>query len=242
MEDMQEVDVQTMDAETGSTQAEAAPSNPDIPDNDPKGVAFGKALAAEREKIRREIEAENAEKYKDYDVHKELSQYFSEINGGVDLLTLKERVEMERLQDRAEQMGITPEMQKRLEALEAKAAKADELERSQKEAEELSKFESTLKQFCEGKEIDGNAVDHNELWQYMHDNGTSNPEIAFKAMRHDALEKKLADAEKEGVKKFLQSKGSIPTVPGKAGTGQTVAPAAKTFAEARERALARFNN
>jgi hypothetical protein len=75
--------------------------------------AFAKRLAAERSKW----DAEVNEKYKDYDTHKELSQYLQEINGA-DALTLKEQIEMSKLQARAEDNQISPEMQKRLETLE----------------------------------------------------------------------------------------------------------------------------
>jgi hypothetical protein len=61
-------------------------------------------------------------------------------------------------------------------------------------------------------------------------------------MRHDALEKQVESAEKEGVKKFLQAKGGIPTIPGKTATGQSVSAAPKTFAEARQRAMQRLTS
>jgi hypothetical protein len=231
------------EAEASGTETASVPDpNGNTADDVAKQESFSKRLKESVAKERQAWEAEQAEKYKDYDLHKELSTYLSDLNGGVDLMTLKERVEMERLQERADELGIPPEMQRRLEQLEAKAAKADQLEQQQQQKDEWSKFETSLKQFCEGKEIDGNPVDHSELWKYMHENGTSSPEIAFKAMRHDALEKKLETAEKEGVKKFLQAKGSIPTVAGKTATGQTFSAAPKTFAEARQRAMLRMTS
>lgn len=196
--------------------------------------AFSKKLAAERAKM----ESEYAERYKDYDTHKELSDYLTQVNG-MDAMSLKEQIELERLQTRAEQDGISVELQKRLDVLESKAAKADEMEQQQQQREQWQEYESSLKTYCEGKEIDGKQLDHKELWKYMHENGTSKPEVAFKAMRHDVLEQQLQSAKKDGVKEFLSAKGSIPTVQGANAQGQVISATPKTFAEARARAMQR---
>ncbi|MNU04264.1 hypothetical protein D3C72_2486020 [compost metagenome] len=55
------------------------------------------------------------------------------------------------------------------------------------------------------------------------------------------MQKKLESAEKDGMKKLIQAKGNIPTVPGKTAQGQVVQTAPKTFAEARQRAMQRMN-
>ena len=202
--------------------------------------AFAKRLAAEREKW----QAESQEKYKGHDDYKLVADYLQEANG-LDLMTLKERIEMERLQTRAEQQGISPEMQKRLEALEEKAAKGDALEQKFQEEQRVSSYWSGLNEFAKGKE----GIDAQTLNQFMIENGLmydpSNMEksfnVAYKAMMHDQLQSKLESAEKEGVKKFLQAKGAIPTVPGSTSQGHVSAPSPKTFAEARQRAMQRLS-
>jgi hypothetical protein len=174
--------------------------------------AFAKRLAAEREKWQNEV----SEKYKDYDTHKELSDYFQKING-MDAMTLKERVEMERLQERAEKENVSPEVLKRLDELEAKAAKADEYEKQQQQNQTLQEFENGLKEFAKDKQLEGKPVDHMELWKYMHENGISKPEAAFKAMKADLLEKQLETAKKDAVDEYLNSKKGV-KVEGSAGT------------------------
>lgn len=230
MEDIQTE--QIMDAEPGSTEVVAAPSTPETPNvevpenNDPKGIAFGKALVAEREKIRKELETEYDEKYKDYDLHKDLSGYLSELNGGTDLITLKERVELERLEKRAEKEDVSPETLKRIDELEAKAAKGDELEKQQQEAQRVTAYFSTLDKFLEGK-----GVESKELNQFMIDNGLSYDsanmeksfDIAYKAMKAEEFEKKANEKEADTIKRYLASKNA-PKVEGSTGAAasQTV--------------------
>lgn len=243
-----------MEGDIGSPSVEgeadaSGTENASVPD--PNGVtvddvtkqeSFSKRLKETLEKERKTWEAEQSEKYKDYESFKKAAEYLQKTSGINDLMTLREEIELAELQERAEKENVSPEIQRRLEQLESKAAKVDQMEQQQQQQEEWNKFETSLKAFCEGKEIDGKPVDHKELWNYMHENGTSKPEIAFKAMRHDALEKQVESAEKEGVKKFLQAKGSIPTVPGKTATGQTISGPPKTFAEARQRAMQRITS
>lgn len=245
MEDVQEF--QLSDAEPGSTQAEAAPSQTDKTPNsgdDPKGVAFGKALAAEREKIRKEIESEQAEKYKDYDLHKELSTWAQE-RTGADALSLKEKIELERLQERAERANVPPEVLKRIDELEAKAARGDELEKQQQQGQWENTYWSGINEFVKDR-----GVDSKDLNKFMVDNNlyvdpnnlSKSFEIAIKAMKHDELVKQIEDAEKNGMKKLIQAKGSIPNINGNKAQGQVISPAPKTFAEARARAMQRMTS
>lgn len=198
---------------------------------EPTEKAFASRLAAERAKLEREY----TERYKDYDTHKAISDYFAETNG-LDALTLKERVELERLQERAEQANVPPEVLRRLDELEGKAAKADQLEQFQQDQQGRVDFETKIKTFAEEK-----GADHTELWNFMHEHQIQNMEIAYKAMRADQLEQQLAGAEKAGMKKLLQAKGSIPTVSGSTAQGHVSAHAPKTFAEARARAMQRMS-
>lgn len=223
---------QTEAVQTGetTTAAESQPQN-----NFEK--AFAKRLADAQSKW----EQEQAEKFKGYEDYKYLADYLQEANG-MDVMTLKEQIELERLQARAEKEQVPPSVLKRIDELEAKAAKADEYEQQQAEVQTRTQFETTLKTFCEGKEIGGTPLDHSQLWQYMYENQTNSPEVAYKAMRADYLEQQVANAEKEGVKKFLSAKGSIPTVEGKTAAGVLTKEPPKTFKDAQARAAQRLAN
>mgnify|MGYP007051630632 CR=1 FL=1 len=201
---------------------------------------FEKAFAKRLADAQAKWESEQAEKYRDYEDYKRAAEYLQKTSGISDLMTLREQIEMAELQERADKENVPPEVLKRLDELEAKAAKAEQLEAEQKQQQEWQQFESSLKQFCEGKEIDGKSVDHMDLWKFMHENGVTKPEVAFKAMKADILEAKLEHAEKEGVKKFLAAKGSIPTITGSTSQGTVASKPPKTFAEARQRAMQRM--
>lgn len=163
--------------------------------------AFAKKLAAEREKWEAERQKE-LEKYKDYEVLQKATQYLQKTSGINDIMSLKEQLELAELQERAEEQNVPPEVLKRIDELEAKAKKAEEYERIQGEAQQRQSFEQSLMEFVKDKE----GVDHNQLWSYMFDNGISNMEIAYKAMRAEQLEQQLANAEKQAVEKYLASK------------------------------------
>lgn len=172
--------------------------------------------------MRQKWEAEAAEKYKDYDTLKEVADYFVEANkerGVSDVLTLKEQIELERLQTRAEKENLPPEVLQRLDSLEARAAKADEYEQQQTESKTAQEFENGLKEFAKDKQIDGKPVDHMELWKYMHENGIAKPEAAFKAMKADVLEKQLETVKQDTIKEYLASK-QAPKVEGAGTPGQ----------------------
>lgn len=171
--------------------------------------AFAKRLAAkeaEWESKKQEEFQKLQDQYKDHDHYKKAAEYLQKTTGINDILTLKEEIELTELQERAEETGITPEMQRRLEVLEAKASKVDQMEAQQQQEQEWKQFEDTLKNFCEGKEIDGKAVDHTELWKYMHENEVTRPEVAYKAMKADVLEQKLSTAKEDTINSYLASK------------------------------------
>lgn len=199
-----------------------------------------KALAEERTKW----EKETSEKYKDYDTHKELSQYLQEINGA-DLLTLKEQIEMEKLQTRAEKENMSPEVLKRLDELEAKAARGDELEQQQLKQQNDNLFWSSVDKFVADKEVSKEDLNKfmldNEIFVDLsnEDKMTRKFELAYKAMQHDNVVQKLGSAEKDGMKKLIQAKGNIATIPGKSAQGQVVSAPPKTWADARARAMQR---
>lgn len=187
-----------------------------------KSASFAKRLSEEKSKW----EKETSEKYKDYDLHKDLSSYLSELNGGTDLITLKERAELERLERRAEKEDVSPEVLKRIDDLEAKAAKGVELEQKQQETERVTTYFSTMDKFLEGK-----GTESKDLNQFMIDNGltydATNMEksfdIAYKAMKSEEFEKKANEKESETIKRYLASKNA-PKVEGSTGSAasQTV--------------------
>lgn len=193
--------------------------------------AFAKRLSAEKAKW----ENEANEKFKGYDDYKYLAEYMQQANNGADMLTLKEQIELERLQQRADQANVPPDVLKRIDELEAKAAKAEEYEQQQAQQTELQQFRSSLEAFAKEK---GANVD--ELHQYMFDNQIASPEVAYKAMRAEQLEKELATAKETAVKEYLQSKAS-PKVEGNGTPGVVNQdPSKMEWGDIRQRAMARI--
>lgn len=200
--------------------------------------AFAKRLAAEKSKW----ESETNEKYKDYDTHKELSQFLQEQNG-LDALTLKEQIEMSKLQARAEDNQISPEMQKRLETLEQKAAKADQLEQIQQQEQQTRTYFDTLTKFTEGKDHNAEELNkfmiENEL-TYDPNNIEKSLNLAYKAMRAEKLEAELKTAKESAVKEYLQSK-SAPKVEGAGTPGVVVEDTSKMgWSDINKRVAARM--
>lgn len=222
------------DSETGAKEEVAA--EPEKQNNFEK--AFAKRLAAERSKWETEVN----EKYKDYDTHKELSQFLQEQNN-MDALTLKEQIEMTKLQARAEQNEISPEMQKRLETLEQKAAKADELEQQQAEQTRIATYFSTLESFVKDKGVEADKLNafmiENEL-PYDPAKPEKSFNVAYKAMKADELEQQLATAKESAVKEYLQSK-SAPRVEGSGAPGTVIEDTSKMgWGDITKRAAARI--
>lgn len=221
--------------------------------------AFAKRLADAQSKWEadKQTELQNLkDQYKDHDIYRKAAEFVQKQTGINDIMSLKEELEMNELQERAAREGISPEVQRRLDQLEAKAARADELEaqrteeqqqrEQQQEQERLEKaYFDNLGEFAKAKNIDGDKLN-----QFMIDNEFSvNPdnlerslEMAYKAMKHDELVQQLEDAEKNGMRKLIQSKSTIPQVNGSKAQGQTIAPAPKTLAEARQRAMQRLTS
>lgn len=198
--------------------------------------AFAKRLSSEREKWEAERQAE-LEKYKDYDIAKKSMEYMMKTYNINDPLTLKEQIELHELQERADEQNVPPEVLKRIDELEQKAAKAEEYERLQEEQQRLSEFESKIKDFAKEK-----GVDHMELWNFMHENDIGNPEMALRAMQWEDIEAKRAEIEKEAVNKFLEAKGTMPTVEGKTQGGTPSTKPAQTMQDALSRAKQRLAN
>lgn len=211
-----------------------AAAEPDKQNNFEK--AFAKRLSAEREKW----DKEQSEKFKGFDDYKKAAEYLQKTSGISDMLTLREEIELSELRERAEEANVTPEMLKRIDQLEAKAAEADEMKAKAEQEREWTEFETSLKTFCEGKEIDGKPVNHVELWKYMHENEVSKPEVAFKAMKAEMLEARLETAKTDAVNEYLKSKQAPKTEGSTGAAAQTDLPPPKSFKEAEERAAARI--
>lgn len=169
---------------------------------------FEKAFAKRLAEAEKKWQAETAEKYKDYETHKELSSYFQQINNA-DAITLKERIELERLQERAEKENVAPEVLKRIDMLEEKAAKADQLEQKQQETERVNSYFSSLNEFVKDKGVDAQALN-----QFMIDNELPyNPNaieksfgVAMAAFKADEYKAKLETAKKDAIDEYLGSK------------------------------------
>lgn len=235
----QEEKVEGAESQTGVE--DQAVAEPEKQNNFEK--AFAKRLAAKEAEWQAAKEAEIQrikEEYKDHDTYKLAAEYLKQTSGIPDMLTLKEEIELAQLQQRAEKENVPASVLKRIDELEAKAAKADEFEAERKQQEELQAFETSLKEFSEGKEVDGKPVDHMELWKYMHENEISKPDVALKAMKADILEAKLETAKTDAVNEYLKSK-EAPKIEGSQGAAaqQSAAPPA-SWDEAEKRAAARM--
>lgn len=205
-------------------------------------VAFSKRLSAAQEKMRAEHAAELQklrDEYQNHDTYRKAAEYLQRTSGIEDVMTLKEQIELVELQERADKYDVSPEVQKRIEMLEAKAEKADAMEAEKSQQQAASEFESSLKSFCEGKEIDGNPVEHTELWKYMHENEIGKPEVALKAMKADLLEAKLATAKEDAIKDYLKSK-QAPKTDGAPGAAAQTTQTGGGFKGAEARAVARI--
>jgi hypothetical protein len=202
--------------------------------------AFAKRLAAERSKW----ESELSEKLKDYEAHRRVSEFFQQYNG-MDLNALMERIELEQLKQQAEQQQVPVEVMRRIQELEQKAALAEQLAQQHAQAQWEKTYRDGLAAYVQGKE----DADPDAITKFLVDNGISvDPndmnkafDLAYKAIQFEKLQQQLASAEKDGMKKLLGAKGSIPAnVGASSGQGQINNGPPKTFAEARARALARL--
>jgi hypothetical protein len=203
-----------------STEVDTEESTPPAVDRTEK--AFAARLAAERAKIERDYQ----EKYKDYDTYKNIGEYFREQNGFDDAMTLQEEIELAKLQARAEQSQVPPEMQKRLEQLEAKAAEADRLTQEKELQTWYQGFKKELTDFAKDK-----GIDANELEKFMAEKKLGDMDIAYKALAFQDTQAQKAAIEKAAVENYLNSK-KAPRVEG-AGTAGYIPPATpKTWKEA----------
>lgn len=199
-------------------------------------IAFAKRLAAEREKWDSQYQQELS-RYQNYDKYEKATQYLLSNSGYSDPDALLEAIEYQQLTERAQQANVPPEVMQRLEQLEQKAQRADQYEQLQQQQQHYQSFRGNLEQFAQQK-----GVDPNQLHEFMYQNQIANFDMAYKAFKFDEVQQQIENAKKNGVKEFLNAKGSMPTVEGKTATGSPQLAAPKTLADARARAMARLSN
>lgn len=196
-------------------------------------AAFAKRLSAEREKL----EKEYTERYKDYDVYKGIGEYFRELNEYGDVSELNERIEMERLQQRAQAAEVSPEVQRRLEELEAKAAEADTLREQQQLQNWYKDFRTNLEKFAGEKQVEADAIE-----RYMIDNNLPNMEVAYKVMKFEDVQAERERIEKAAIERYIESKKAPNAISSGSSAGHVPASAPKTWDQARAGALEMMRN
>ncbi|MCQ6289068.1 MFS transporter [Bacillus cereus] len=181
-------------------------------------------------------EQEAAERYGNYDQYNRAMNFFMKQAGYNDLDSMMQAIEQQDLLQRAEKFGVTPEIQQKLEALEQKAQRAEELE-YQREQQELSqRFTQALGQFAQEKGADAAALE-----QFMLEQNVPHFEVAYNAMRTQQLEEQLTSAKETAIQEYLQSK-KAPKVEGPGVTGLVSDEPTTDFQVARERALQRLRS
>lgn len=168
---------------------------------EPKQSNFEKAFAKRLAEAQAKWEAEYAEKYKDYETYRKATEYLQKQSGINDIMTLKEQIELAELNERADRENVPPEVLKRIDELEAKAARAEALEKQQAEAQQYQEFRADLDKFAAEKGVNGD-----ELYNFMVENNIGNKEVAYKALRAEQLEQQLETAKKDAVREYLASK------------------------------------
>ncbi|CCW05452.1 MULTISPECIES: hypothetical protein [Bacillus] len=190
------------------------------------------ALMEERGRWEQEV----SERYGNYEKYDRAINFFQQQAGYNDLDSMMQAIEQQDLLQRAEKFGVTPEIQQKLESLEAKAQRAEELE-YQREQQQLSqRFTQALGQFAQEKGADAAALE-----QFMVEQNVPNFEVAYNAMRAQQLEEQLTSAKETAIQEYLQSK-KAPKVEGPGVTGLVSDEPTTDFKVARERALQRLRS
>lgn len=235
--------------DTGSTGTAPAQETPnETPETKDSESSFAKRLREHSEKevkaAREAWEKETGDKYKDYDVLKTTAEFFREKHGYQDLLSMKEEIELVQLQERAEKEQVPPEVLKRIDQLEAKAAKGEEIEKQYQQEQVTRQYFDTLGDFVKDK-----GVTTEELNQFMIDNEMQyNPnnmqksfEFALKAYKADEAMAKLETAKKDAIDEYLGSKRA-PKAEGSPGSAgfQTADTSKMSWKELNKHAAARL--
>jgi hypothetical protein len=215
------------------------PQEPPVDDLD-QSKSFAKRLEERTQKAlqeeRQKWEEETNQKYGNYDQYHKSMEYVMKASGHNSFEEFQAAIEEAQLTERAEQMGVTPEYQQRLEELEQRAQRADELEQQQEQEQIMKRFQSELQDFSKNK-----GIEPTDLESFMVEHGIPNFEMAHRAMRYEQMESDLKNAKDIGIKEYLESK-KAPKVEGSGTPGIIKDTPPKNFAEARQRALARLNS
>lgn len=183
-----------------------------------KQQSFAQRLAEERTKIEREY----ADKYKGYDDYKSVAEYFREQNQAQDILSLKERIELTKLQEQAERQNVPVEVLQRINQLEEKATRADQYEQQFQNQQLLQRFQRDIHEFVKDKE----GADPKALEDFMLENHIGNIEIAYRAMRAEHLEAQLKTVaqttEKDTIRKLQNNAATSPGALGAEGSDNKV--------------------
>jgi len=230
--------------EVAPPQAEESLAPEETPSDDgiEQSKAFAKRLSertqAKLAEERAKWEAEQAERLRDYERYRSLADQMLKYSGHQDIDTLQQTLEQELLQAQAEQHQVPVEVMQRLNELERRAQKADELERQWQSQQAVSTFYRDLDQYMQGKE----DVPAEAMIDFMVQTGITNFDAAYKALRADQLEQRLATAEEDAIKKYLESKRATKVEGSGSAPGLIAEQPARTWEEARERALARLRS
>jgi hypothetical protein len=218
------------------------PANPqDSPTDDlDQSKAFAKRLEERTQKAlqeaRQQWEQETSQKYGSFDQYQKATNFVMQQAGYNSFEDFQKAIEETELMERAQKSGVTPEYQQRLEQLEEKAKRADELEQQQEKEQTYRQFQSALNDFSKEK-----GLEPSELENFMVSHQIPNFEMAYRAMRYEQMESDLKNAKDVAVKEYLESKKAS-KVEGSGTPGIIKAAPPKNFAEARQRALARLNS
>ncbi|AFU12941.1 hypothetical protein MC28_1519 [Bacillus thuringiensis MC28] len=209
-----------------------------ISENIEQSQAFAKRLQERTQAAlveeRQRWEQETSERYGNYDTYDRAMNFFMKQAGYNDLDSMMQAIEQQDLLQRAEKFGVTPEIQQKLENLEAKAQRAEELEYQREQQQLAQRFTQALGQFAQEKETDAAALE-----QFMVEHNVPNFEVAYNAMRAEQLEEQLTSAKETAIQEYLQSK-KAPRVEGSGATGIVSDEPTTDFKVARERALQRL--
>jgi hypothetical protein len=227
----------TLEVETVDTTLETQPADPPQDDLE-QSKAFAKRLEERTQRAlqeeRQKWEQETSQKYGNYDQYQQAMEFMMQRGGYQSFDEFQAAIQEAQLAERAEQNGIDPEFQSRVEQLEERARLADELEQRQQQEQTYQQFQSALKDFSQQK-----GVDPAELESFMVENQIANFEMAYRAWHYEQMQNDLTNAKDVAVKEYLQSK-KAPKVEG-AGTPGVIKDAPpKNFEESRQRALERL--
>ncbi|WP_144499649.1 MFS transporter, partial [Bacillus thuringiensis] len=171
------------------------------PENIEQSQAFAKrlqertqaALMEERQRWEQEV----SERYGNYDKYDRAINFFQQQAGYNDLDSMMQAIEQQDLLQRAEKFGVTPEIQQKLESLEAKAQRAEELEYQREQHQLSQRFTQALGQFAQEKGADAAALE-----QFMVEQNVPNFEVAYNAMRAQQLEEQLTSAKETAIQEY----------------------------------------